>query len=303
MLRRLFTNTYIRCAVALVLIFFVLHLADVDDEIWTAANDVRVSEEVKGESVWLPNYKVEVEGGKIPGVTENASGITYDHDRETLWVVVNNPPYLVELDLEFKLLRRISLPNFEDTESVSYAGDGVFLITDERDQTVTRAVIESGTKRLDKKHLQQIGLNIHRQGNKGLEGIAVDSASNAIFTVRERDPMELFKITGFIEKENRIDVSQSQKIRVNSLYVDDLSGLHFDARSKHLLFLSDESKLVAEVDLEGNRVSYLDLERGFNGLSHTIPQPEGVTMDAEGRLYIVSEPNLLYRYGSNLSRD
>ncbi len=78
--------------------------------------------------------------------------------------------------------------------------------------------------------------------------------------------------------------------------MDDLSGLHFDVNTNHLLMLSDESKTLAEIDLKGNKVSYMDLEKGFNNLNRSIPQAEGVTLDDKGNLYIISEPNLLYRY-------
>jgi uncharacterized protein YjiK len=51
-----------------------------------------------------------------------------------------------------------------------------------------------------------------------------------------------------------------------------------------------------ELDKKGEQVSFITLLRGFNGLKNTIPRAEGVTMDEAGTLYVVSEPNLFYRF-------
>jgi len=40
----------------------------------------------------------------------------------------------------------------------------------------------------------------------------------------------------------------------------------------------------------------MDLEAGFNRLKTSIPQAEGITMDDQGILYIISEPNLIYQF-------
>lgn len=76
-------------------------------------------------------------------------------------------------------------------------------------------------------------------------------------------------------------------------------GLSYHEASGHLLLLSDRSKLVVEYDADGNPISMLPLWRGFRGLTASVPQAEGVALDSEGRLYIVSEPNLFYRFSRN----
>ena len=49
----------------------------------------------------------------------------------------------------------------------------------------------------------------------------------------------------------------------------------------------------------GNPISMLPLWRGFRGLTTSVPQAEGVALDSADRLYIVSEPNLFYRFCRN----
>ena len=80
------------------------------------------------------------------------------------------------------------------------------------------------------------------------------------------------------------------------LFVRDLSSLQFDERTGHLLALSDESKLLLELGLDGKPISTLSLKKGQHGLTRSVPQAEGVAMDDKGTVYVVSEPNLLYRF-------
>ncbi|MNE93947.1 SdiA-regulated [compost metagenome] len=78
------------------------------------------------------------------------------------------------------------------------------------------------------------------------------------------------------------------------MFVRDLSSLQYDERSGHLLALSDESRLILELDVGGRPLSTMSLNKGRQGLKKTVPQAEGIAMDDEGTLYLVSEPNLFY---------
>ncbi len=89
---------------------------------------------------------------------------------------------------------------------------------------------------------------------------------------------------------------RSDPKRDRRLFVRDLSSLQFDPGTGHLLALSDQSRLVLELDDDGKPISSLSLLRGQHGLSRSVPQAEGVAMDDQGRLYVVSEPNLFYRF-------
>jgi len=80
------------------------------------------------------------------------------------------------------------------------------------------------------------------------------------------------------------------------LFVRDLSSLQYDEQTGHLLALSDESRLVIELDGDGQPLSSLSLRAGRHGLEHDVPQAEGIAMGPDGTLYLVSEPNLFYLF-------
>ena len=84
--------------------------------------------------------------------------------------------------------------------------------------------------------------------------------------------------------------------RDKRLFVRDPSSLQFDEGTGHLLALSDESRLVVELDTDGEPVSTLSL---LHGLKRSVPQAEGVAMDDRGVLYLVSEPNLFYVFSKD----
>ena len=65
---------------------------------------------------------------------------------------------------------------------------------------------------------------------------------------------------------------------------------------KQVLAVGDEAKMMLELDAEGELVSFRSLWRGFAGLERSVPQAEGMTFDAQGNLYLVSEPNLFYAF-------
>lgn len=271
-------------------------LAEFDDHAWYLWQDLAAPEGVKAEAFWLPDYHADIIAQPIQGVTRNASGLTFDYDRQSLWVIVNEPAKLVELNLELATQRVIELRNFVDTEAVVYLGAGRFAIVDEREQAIVVAYIDEETLVLNRDELKQLAINIHGENNKGLEGIAFNAKENSLVVARERDPMMLLEISGLIDGQGAIEILKPDALNSTELFMDDFSGLHHDSESDHLLVLSEESRLVAEMDMHGNRISFMSIERGFSRLTESIPQAEGIATDSDGFLYIVSEPNLVYRF-------
>ncbi len=100
----------------------------------------------------------------------------------------------------------------------------------------------------------------------------------------------------FTWKSDGSEVLKGDKQRVPDVSLDarNLSSLSVDPRTGHTLMLSADSHLLLELDENNQQVSFMTLLGGMNGLKDTIPRAEGVALDEEGTLYMVSEPNLFY---------
>ncbi|UVK82889.1 SdiA-regulated domain-containing protein [Pseudomonas sichuanensis] len=249
------------------------------------------------QSMGLDRYQVVLEAQPVAGLDDDISALTYDPDRKSLFTVTNAKSELIELSLDGRILRRIPLTGFGDPEAVEYVGPSTYVITDERQQRLIRVRLDDDTLFLDANDAEQLSLGIGLNGNKGFEGLAYDSAGKRLFVAKERDPMVIYEVHGFPhdnpDKPYAVHVVQDRK-RDRRLFVRDLSSLQYDERSGHLLALSDESRLVLELDVKGRPLSTMSLRKGFQGLQQTVPQAEGIAMDDAGTLYLVSEPNLFY---------
>ncbi|OPB12304.1 DNA-binding protein [Pseudomonas fluorescens] len=248
-------------------------------------------------SIGLGDYRVSLQAVVIDGLDDNVSALTYDPVRKSLFTVTNKNAELIELSLDGKILRRIPLVGFGDAEAVEFISDNIYVISDESQQRLIKVHVNDDTQFLDAVDAEQMTLGVHIGGNNGFEGLAYDSVGKRLFVAKERDPMLIYEVHGFPhfkpEKTYSVHVINNPK-RDAGLFVRDLSSLQYDERSGHLLALSDESFLVLELGLDGRPLSSLSLLNGRHGLEKRVPQAEGIAMDDEGSLYVVSEPNLFY---------
>lgn len=250
-------------------------------------------------SLLLSDYQVDIEAKVIEGLDDDVSALTYDPDRNSLFTVTNKKPQLIELSLDGEPVRRINLHGFGDAEAVEYISPGLYVITDERRQRLIKVKVDDRTTDLHAEQSQQLSLGLGLNGNKGFEGLAYDSEGQRLFVAKERDPIRIYEIHGFPHRDPdqpfAVHVVDDQQ-RDAGLFVRDISSLQFDQRTGHLLALSDESRLVLELNVDGKPISSLSLLRGRNGLKRSVPQGEGIATDSQGVLYLVSEPNLFYRF-------
>lgn len=253
-----------------------------------------------GDSLWLPNYRVRIDAKPIAGI-ENLSGITYDHDRNRLLTVSNGgAAEILALDRNGEVLERYRLEGFVDVEGLAYLGNGRLVLAEEIDQRLSFVDLPAAGETIKVTQARTLTLEIDpSRQNKGFEGIAYAADGDRLFVVKERDPLRLYEIRGAgaaLEGRLQLHVRDLSAWLERSVSARDLSDVHHDPQTGHLVLLSDESKLLVELDGAGDFVSFRSLRGPISDLGESAPQPEGVTMDAEGNLYVVSEPNLFYAF-------
>ena len=187
------------------------------------------------------------------------------------------------------------LPEGFSYRVISKAGDrmddGLIAITDERQHSlyILRLLPDSRELRIDQA-LQRVDLGYADDANKGFEGLAWDRANQRFLLGKEKRPIALFSLATDGQKVT----GELQELRDLGGIITDLAGLTVDPRSAHVLVLSQESHLLVELNKDYQPSNYIALLRGLHGLQHFIPQAEGVALDADGNLYIISERNLFY---------
>lgn len=256
--------------------------------------------EWENRSLWLPEYQVRIDALPVAGVDNNLSGLTYDETRDQLWAVVNSPETLVALSKDGELLARYPLSGFSDVEGITYLGDNLLLLAEEREQALVVVEIPSQPGTLLREDYRALTIGIQQAGNQGFEGVGYDRAGDRLFVVKEHSPRKLYEIRGLkasVQGDFNLQVIDRQDWIERRVFATDLSSVHYDEKTGHIVLLSDESKVMIELDADDGRlISFRSLFNGFAGLQGSVPQGEGLTLDDQGNLYLVSEPNLFYRF-------
>ena len=246
----------------------------------------------------LTDYQVAIEGKKLADY-KNTSGLAFNHETGTLFTVLNDQGLIVELSREGVPLREIQVHGTDDLEGISHLEKDYYVVADERESKLWLLQIKPGMRDISIKDAKLLRFGMNERGNKNFEGVTYDSVHHRLIVVKERDPKYVMSVTGLYEpdasKQSQIEVQRMRQFDPALKWsLRDLSSVTYHEPTGHFFLLSDESKLLKQFNEAGQSLGSLALWKGFHGLQKSVPQAEGVSIDGEGNIYIVSEPNLFY---------
>ena len=221
----------------------------------------------------------------------NASGIAFNPDTNTLFLVEDSPALIHEIDFEGKILRTIELDKMNDIEGITYLGNNRFALIEESTSSVYFIFIKSDTKFIDQKSTAVMKLSIPSD-NTGIEGIAYDPDNKCLYVTKEKNPKKILRI--YIGSEI-VDTPWDME----SLNIDDVSDICFDPKTKHLLILSHESRCIVECTTDGKELARLSLhKKGQSNLKRNFEKPEGIAIDPKTRkVFSCGEKDEFYIFG------
>ncbi len=174
----------------------------------------------EGSTLNLEKYRVDIEAKEITGIDDDLSGLTYNIETNTLFSVLNGHPLIVEIDLEGKLLRKIEVRGVKDMEGITHVEGNRYVVADESDQKLLLLEIGNEIDVLDAADAPQLSLGITANGsNKDFEGVSWDDINRRLLVVKERNPLSIFEVTGFV------DGGQQQNLNVSKITPDKFSNI------------------------------------------------------------------------------
>lgn len=244
----------------------------------------------------------------LPEISAEASGIAWNSDANTFFVVANLQGRFWEFDRTFQtVLRTITIENMDnDTEGITYLGEDRVAIAAESN-TVYVADLSDGVTTVSGSDSNRVQLIQPSAAppvvNAGLEGIAYQPPSTGLngrfFSCQEHLPMRVLQfeynatpppfepksvLDGTLQVEEPWDAQQ----RLSS-NVTDIAGMTYDKSNDTLLIVSQESRSVIRINPKTGTVSET------LSLSNT-DTCEGITLFDHCLLAIVSEPNRVQIY-------
>lgn len=243
-------------------------------------------------------------------LAQEASGVAYNWDTDTLFIVGDGGRSVTQVSKTGQLINTMTLPlgsspqgtYYYDPEGIAYVGGGKFIFSEERWRQVNLFTYVPNTT-LDPATVKTVDLGTNI-GNEGTEGLSNDPITGGIIAVKEISPLGIFSTTLNFDAGTASNGSSST-VNSTNLFNPALAGLadfadvfvlanlpslNGQPDFTHMLLLSQENARIVEVDRAGNVYGSLQIVAD-PGSPITAPnqQHEGITMDNDGRIYVVNE--------------
>lgn len=243
-------------------------------------------------------------------LAQEASAVTYNWDTDTLFVCGDGGTSIVQISKTGQLIDSMTLAPggspqgtaFYDTEGLTYIGGGKFVLVEERDRQANLFTYVPGST-LNKSNAQVVKLGT-TIGNIGLEGVSYDPQTNGFIFVKEKSPQSIFQTTidfnsGTASNGSATTTNSSNLFSPDLVNLADFSdvfalsnlpSLKGQSDYSQLLMISQESGQVIKVDRSGNVSGKLTIVPDSGSLLSVLDMTmEGLTMDWDGKLYVVNE--------------
>jgi uncharacterized protein YjiK len=273
-------------------------------------------------SIHLGNYQVvgtyglDILNGTSGGISGlEASAVTYARDRGTLFYVGDEGTGVIEISLTGQTLGYNVFDwsgtgsTKHDTEGLTYLGNGVLVVGEERLQDAYRFTYNNASGSSISLKDNFVSISDAKVGNNGMEGISYDPRGTGSFvTVKQQSPQGVLAgsltfgpatglppstsgdgsspagggVSTVVSLFDPVSMGLSTLSDVQTLSpVDSFAGT---PAADNLLVLSLGSRMLVEVNRSGQVLSSLDLSNilPHNGI-------EGVTVDEKGTIYLVAE--------------
>lgn len=241
---------------------------------------------------------------------QEASGVAYNWDTDTLFVVGDGGRSVTQVSKTGVLINTMTLASgsspqgteFYDTEGITYIGGGQFVMTEERDRQLVKFTYVAGTT-LNRATTQTVKIGTFSP-NQGTEGLSWDPQTGGFICLKEISPIGIFQTgvdfnlgtatNGSPTTENSVNLFDPALLGMTDVAdvfaLSNLPSISGQTQAGNLLVLSQENARIVNIDRSGNIASTLQIVSDpGNPLAVADQQHEGLTMDRDGLLYVVSE--------------
>ena len=243
-------------------------------------------------------------------LAQEVSAVTYNWDTNTLFVVGDGSTSIVQVTKQGQLINSMTLAlgsspqgtEFYDTEGLTYIGNGEFVMSEERDRQVVKFTYVAGST-LVRANTQTVKLGTF-VNNIGTEGLSFDPITGGYIVLKEINPIGIFQTNidfangtatnGSASTVNSVNLFDPALLGVTDVAdvfaLSNLAFLNGQPQFSNLLVLSQENARIVNVSRTGVIANSLQIVSDpGNPLDVASQQHEGLTMDNEGILYVVSE--------------